>query len=217
MVDFVDIQFIEVLKDVLVVVIYGFCVVNGVVLVIIKGGCLEIFVCVIVDVYIGVQMVVKYIDVMDGNQFCDLVKVIGYSLVEGLLNWNGGVGIDWQKEFYNLVMVSKVSLNVFGGNKILIYNFLGSYFNQDGIVNIIGYEVWNICFKNIFFFFNNYLCMGIMLMMKFYKKKYEDVLYIFVLIVVFMWNVYGEDGIWGVVLEWIRGDNFVGWIEVYDY
>lgn len=47
------------------------------------------------DAYTGVQMVAKYIDVMDGNQLRDLAKATGYSSAEGLLNWNGGAGTDW--------------------------------------------------------------------------------------------------------------------------
>ena len=59
--------------------------------------------------------------------------------------------------------------------------------------------------------------MGTTLMMKFYKKKYEDVSYTSALTAVPMWNVYGEDGTWGVAPEWTRGDNPVGWTEAYDY
>ena len=113
-----------------------------------------------VDAYTGVQMVAKYIDVMDGNQLRDLAKATGYSSAEGLLNWNGGAGTDWQKELYNSAMVSKVSLNVSGGNKTSTYNLSGSYLNQDGIVNTTGYEAWNIRAKNTFSFFNNHLRMG---------------------------------------------------------
>ena len=114
-------------------------------------------------------------------------------------------------------MVSKVSLNVSGGNKTSTYNLSGSYLNQDGIVNTTGYEAWNIRAKNTFSFFNNHLRMGTTLMMKFYKKKYEDVSYTSALTAVPMWNVYGEDGTWGVAPEWTRGDNPVGWTEAYDY
>ena len=53
-------------------------------------------------------------------------------------------------------MVSKVSLNVSGGNKTSTYNLSGSYLNQDGIVNTTGYEAWNIRAKNTFSFFNNH-------------------------------------------------------------
>ena len=51
-------------------------------------------------------------------------------------------------------MVSKVSLNVSGGNKTSTYNLSGSYLNQDGIVNTTGYEAWNIRAKNTFSFIN---------------------------------------------------------------
>ena len=213
MVDPADIQSIEVLKDASAAAIYGSRAANGVVLVTTKGGRLETPARVTVDAYTGVQMVAKYIDVMDGNQLRDLAKATGYSSAEGLLNWNGGAGTDWQKELYNSAMVSKVSLNVSGGNKTSTYNLSGSYLNQDGIVNTTGYEAWNIRAKNTFSFFNNHLRMGTTLMMKFYKKKYEDVSYTSALTAVPMWNVYGEDGTWGVAPEWTRGDNPVGWTE----
>ena len=212
-----DIGQIDVLKDASAAAIYGSRAANGVVLVTTKGGRLETSARVTVDAYTGVQMVAKYIDVMDGNQLRDLAKATGYSSAEGLLNWNGGAGTDWQKELYNSAMVSKVSLNVSGGNKTSTYNLSGSYLNQDGIVNTTGYEAWNIRAKNTFSFFNNHLRMGTTLMMKFYKKKYEDVSYTSALTAVPMWNVYGEDGTWGVAPEWTRGDNPVGWTEAYDY
>ncbi len=150
MVDPADIQSIEVLKDASAAAIYGSRAANGVVLVTTKGGRLETSARVTVDAYTGVQMVAKYIDVMDGNQLRDLAKATGYSSAEGLLNWNGGAGTDWQKELYNSAMVSKVSLNVSGGNKTSTYNLSGSYLNQDGIVNTTGYEAWNIRAKNTF-------------------------------------------------------------------
>lgn len=215
MVDPADIQSIEVLKDASAAAIYGSRAANGVVLVTTKGGRLETSARVTVDAYTGVQMVAKYIDVMDGNQLRDLAKATGYSSAEGLLNWNGGAGTDWQKELYNSAMVSKVSLNVSGGNKTSTYNLSGSYLNQDGIVNTTGYEAWNIRAKNTFSFFNNHLRMGTTLMMKFYKKKYEDVSYTSALTAVPMWNVYGEDGTWGVAPEWKAEHVFVigldGW------
>ena len=95
MVDPADIQSIEVLKDASAAAIYGSRAANGVVLVTTKGGRLETPARVTVDAYTGVQMVAKYIDVMDGNQLRDLAKATGYSSAEGLLNWNGGAGTDW--------------------------------------------------------------------------------------------------------------------------
>ena len=83
------------MKDASAAAIYGSRAANGVVLVTTKGGRLETPARVTVDAYTGVQMVAKYIDVMDGNQLRDLAKATGYSSAEGLLNWNGGAGTDW--------------------------------------------------------------------------------------------------------------------------
>ena len=90
-----DVESIQILKDASAAAIYGSRAANGVVLVTTKGGRLETPARVTVDAYTGVQMVAKYIDVMDGNQLRDLAKATGYSSAEGLLNWNGGAGTDW--------------------------------------------------------------------------------------------------------------------------
>ena len=114
MVDPSDIQSIEVLKDASAAAIYGSRAANGVILITTKGGHLESPTRVSVDAYTGVQTVSKYIDVMDGNELRDFAKTTGYTTAEGLLNWNGGKGTDWQKELYSTALVSKVGLNVSG-------------------------------------------------------------------------------------------------------
>lgn len=216
MVDPSDIQSIEVLKDASAAAIYGSRAANGVVLITTKGGRLETPTHISIDAYTGVQMVAKYIDMMDGNQLRDLAKATGYSSAEGLLNWKGGAGTDWQKELYNNAMVNKISLNVSGGSKTSTYNVSGSYLKQDGIVKTTGYEAWNIRTKNTFSFFNNHLRIGSTLMMKFYKKDYEEGAYTDALMAVPMWKPYDENGAWGVAPEWTRGTNPVGSAEAND-
>lgn len=107
-------------------------------------------------------------------------------------------------------MVSKVGLNVSGGNKTATYNVSGSYLNQDGIVKTTGYETWNIRVKNTFSMFNNHVRLGSTLMMKFWKKDYEDVSYISALTAVPQWTPYDETGEWAYAPSWTRGDNPVG-------
>ena len=216
MVDPSDIQSIEVLKDASASAIYGSRAANGVVLITTKGGKLETPTRVSVDAYAGVQTVAKYIDVMDGNQLRDFAKQTGYTTADELLNWNGGAGTDWQKELYNQAMVSKVGLNVSGGNKTSTYNLSGSYLKQDGIVKTTGYEAWNIRSKNTFSLFNNHLRMGSTLMMKFWKKNFEDVSFVSALKAVPQWDVYNDKGKWAEAPAWTRGDNPVGWTEAYD-
>ena len=217
MVDPADIQSIEVLKDASAAAIYGSRAANGVILITTKGGHLETPTKITVDAYSGVQTVAKYIDVMDGNQLRDFAKTTGYSTTEGLINWAGGAGTDWQKELYNTAMVSKVGLNVSGGNKTSTYNISGSYLNQDGIVNTTGYEAWNIRAKNTFSLFNNHVRMGSTILMKFWQKDYEDVSYTSALTAVPQWAPYDENGEWAQAPSWTRGDNPVGWSEAHDY
>ena len=216
MVDPADIQSIEVLKDASAAAIYGSRAANGVVLITTKGGRLETPTRVSVDAYAGVQTVAKYIDVMDGNELRDFAKKTGYSNDPGLLNWNGGKGTNWQKELYNPAMVSKVGLNVSGGNKTSTYNVSASYLKQDGIVHTTGYEAWNIRSKNTFSLFNNHLRMGSTVMMKFWKKDYESMSFVSALKAVPQWAPYNEDGSWQKSPDWTRGDNCVGWAEAYD-
>lgn len=217
MVDPSDIQSIEVLKDASAAAIYGSRAANGVVLITTKGGHLEMPTKVQVDAYTGVQTVAKYIDVMDGNDLREFAKTNGYSNAEELLNWNGGPGTDWQKELYRKAMVSKVNLNVSGGTKTATFNLSGSYLNQEGIVNTTGYEAWNLRAKNTFSLFNNHVRLGSTILMKLWKKDFDDVSYTSALTAVPQWNVYDETGKWGQAPYWTRGDNPVGWTEAYDH
>lgn len=216
MVDPSDIQSIEVLKDASSAAIYGSRAANGVVLITTKGGKKETPTRVEVNAYTGIQSVAKYIDVMDGNQLRDFSKATGYSDNTELLGWNGGAGTDWQKELYRTAMVSKVGLNVSGGNKTSTYNISGSYLNQEGIVKTTGYEAWNIRAKNTFSLFDNHLRMGSTILIRLWNKKYEDASYTAALTAVPQWKAYDENGDWGKAPTWTRGDNPVGWAEAYD-
>lgn len=216
MVDPADIQSLEVLKDASAASIYGSRAANGVVLITTKGGRLEMPTRVTVDAYTGIQTVAKYIDVMDGNELRDFAKMTGYSTADELINWNGGKGTDWQKELYSTAMVSKVGLNVSGGNKTSTYNLSGSYLKQDGIVKNSGYEAWNIRAKNTFSLFNNHVRMGSTIMLKFWQKELGTVSYTSPLSAVPMWKPYDENGVWGVAPNWTRGDNPVGSAEAND-
>lgn len=217
MVDPADIQSIEVLKDASAAAIYGSRAANGVVLITTKGGRKETPTRVSVDAYTGIQTVAKYMDAMDGNEFRDFCKQSGMSNAEELLNWQGK-GTDWQKELFQTAVVSKVGMNVTGGNKTSSYNVSGSYLNQNGIVKTTGYEAWNIRAKNDFSLFNNHVRVGSTVMLKMWKQDWEDVSYTSALTAVPQWNVRDENGEWGKSPSWIKGgDNPVGWTETHDY
>lgn len=216
MVDPSDIQSIEVLKDASAAAIYGSRAANGVVLITTKGGKLETPTRITVDGYAGIQNVAKYIDVMDGNELRDFAKTTGYSSADGLIGWSGGKGTDWQKELYRTAFISKVGVNVSGGNKTSVYDLSGSYLKQEGIVKTTDYEAWNIRSKNSFSLFDNHVRLGSTVMLKMWRKDYDDVSYTSALTAVPQWNVYNENGDWGKAPTWSRGENPVGWVEAYD-
>lgn len=216
MVDPADIQSIDVLKDASAAAIYGSRAANGVVIVTTKGGKRETPTRVEINAYTGVQTIAKYVDMMDGNELRDFARQTGYSNSAELLDWDGGAGTDWQKALYRTAMVSKVGLNVSGGNKTATFNVSGSYLNQEGIVKTTGYEAWNIRAKNDFSLFNNHVRVGSTILMKIWKKKYDSVSQTSTLIAVPQWNVYDAEGNWAPGPSWARGDNPVGIAEAYD-
>lgn len=82
-INFEDIGQIDVLKDVLVVVVYGVCVVNGVVIIIIKKGKIGKFV-INFSVKVGFVIKVNYKEVYDGDgymKYCeDWYKIVIYGM-----------------------------------------------------------------------------------------------------------------------------------------
>ncbi len=216
MVDPADIQSIEVLKDASSAAIYGSRAANGVILITTKSGRLKMPTRVSVDAYSGIQSVAKYIDVMTGDQLREFSKSTGYSTSEDIINWNKGRGTDWQRELYHNAVISKVGINASGGNETSTYNLSASYLNQDGIMKTTGYDTWNVRAKNTFSLFDNHLRLGSTVLMKMWRKDFDDISSTSALTAVPMWDPYDSDGKWGQAPSWTRGDNPVGWVEAYD-
>ncbi|MBP3518976.1 MAG: TonB-dependent receptor [Parabacteroides sp.] len=215
-----DIQNIEVLKDASAAAIYGSRAANGVVLITTKGGHLDTPTRIELNAYTGIQSVENKLDVMNGDQFRDFCKATNYCSDPALLNWSGA-GTNWQDELFRTAMISKVGLNISGGNKTSTYNLSGNYTNQKGIVKTTGYESWNIRAKNTFSLFNNHVRLGSTVLLKLWNKDYDDLSYSQLAIAVPQWDVYDNNaslGRWGYAPEWSKGgDNVVGWVEAHDY
>lgn len=221
-----DIQSINVLKDASAAAIYGSRAANGVVLITTKGARRDMPTQVEVSAYTGVQTVAKTIDVLDGNQLRDVCKQYGLAQdYPDLVNWEGK-GTDWQKELYRTAAVHKVAMNVSGGSKSAAFNVSASYLKQNGIVKTTGYEAWNIRNKNTFYLFNNHVRVGNTILLKMWKKDWDNQGYTSVLraepmMPVYDNGTYGDNkdykGHWGVIPAWARQtDNPVGYVEAYD-
>ncbi len=141
-----DIESMEILKDAAATAIYGSRGSNGVVLITTKRGKLG-KARINFDAYTGVQTVSKTMDVLNGQQFSDLITDELNNRNPSLINnppYNGGaldvtgINTDYQDEIFQKAPISSYTLSVTGADeKMATYLSLG-YFTQEG--TIIGQE-----------------------------------------------------------------------------
>lgn len=131
-----DIESIEILKDASATAIYGSRGANGVVLITTKrghaGGASTSF-----DVYHGIQQISHKVDVLDAEQFANLVN-------DAKLNANAtpiyvnpknlGKGTDWQDAILRIAPIGSYQVSVSGGDEKTKYALSGGYFTQQGII-----------------------------------------------------------------------------------
>ncbi|AQG82369.1 SusC/RagA family TonB-linked outer membrane protein [Spirosoma montaniterrae] len=145
-----DIESIDILKDAAAAAIYGARGSNGVVLITTKRGrsgkARFNF-----DAYTGVQSVTKKLDLLNGDQFVELLR-------ESLTNRGRnpltefpfsevkptGINTNWQDEIFRTAPISNYNLSVAGGNdKVSTFASLG-YFRQQGTVIGQDYKRYNL-------------------------------------------------------------------------
>uniref|UniRef100_UPI0035930B63 SusC/RagA family TonB-linked outer membrane protein n=1 Tax=Persicitalea sp. TaxID=3100273 RepID=UPI0035930B63 len=145
-----DIESIDILKDAAAAAIYGARGSNGVVLITTKRGkagkARFNF-----DSYTGVQRVNKRLDLLNGDQFVELLR-------ESLVNRGRnpltetpfnqvtptGINTDWQDQIFRTAPISNYNLSVAGGNeRVSTFASLG-YFNQKGTVIGQAYQRYNL-------------------------------------------------------------------------
>ncbi len=132
-----DIQSVEVLKDAASSSIYGARAANGVILITTKSGTDGKF-SVTYSGYVGIQNVAKTVDVLDAEQYQNLMASAG---LNNLLaqpfeaNEIPANNTDWQKELYSEnVPIELHEISMTGGNDKSSFAASVSYFNQEGII-----------------------------------------------------------------------------------
>ncbi|MEO6820261.1 MAG: TonB-dependent receptor, partial [Ginsengibacter sp.] len=131
-----DIESIEILKDASATAIYGSRGANGVVLITTKRGRAGKG-SVNFDSYYGLQEISHKVNVLDAEQFANLVN-------DAKLNANAtpiyvnpknlGKGTDWQNELLRTAPMASYQLSFSGGDEKTKYAISGGYFTQDGII-----------------------------------------------------------------------------------
>lgn len=128
-----DIESTEILKDASAAAIYGTRAANGVVMITTKKGSADKS-SITYDMYEGVQVVGKKIDLLSGDQYLALRDTMGIASEVAETN------TDWQDEIFRKAAIRKHQLTFLGGSENLQYAVMGSYYKQEGIVKNTDYE-----------------------------------------------------------------------------
>ena len=146
-----DIESIEILKDAAAASIYGSRGSNGVVIITTKRG-EQGKAKINFDVSVGTQSVINKVDVLNGDQFLDLIKEAyanaaatnepGLPAPDFLQNESQfrGINTDWQDEIFRRASVQNYQLSASGGTENLKYFISGGYLNEAGAVIASGFE-----------------------------------------------------------------------------
>ncbi|AHM60265.1 TonB-dependent receptor plug [Flammeovirgaceae bacterium 311] len=139
-----DIESMEILKDAAATAIYGARGSNGVILITTKRG-KSGRARISLDAYSGVQTIAKTLDLLNGQQYIDVLRESITNRNPDLLNnapYNElavtGINTNYQNEIFRSAPISNYSVSVTGGaDKLSTYLSLG-YFRQQG--TIIGQD-----------------------------------------------------------------------------
>jgi TonB-dependent starch-binding outer membrane protein SusC len=143
-----DIESIDILKDASATAIYGSRGANGVVIITTKKGKADQN-TISYDVSVGVQSVIRKIDVLNAKQFASLrndalydtkpadgrFQYLTQEQIDGL-----GEGTDWQDEAFRDATVQNHQLTLTGGSQKVRYAVSGNYFDQDGIIRNTDFQ-----------------------------------------------------------------------------
>ncbi|SFU41879.1 TonB-linked outer membrane protein, SusC/RagA family [Pustulibacterium marinum] len=133
-----DIESISILKDASSAAIYGAGGANGVVLITTKKGSSEKPVFQFSS-YVGVSSVWKTLDVLNAEQYRDLMTEMGKTT-----DWSQYTNnTDWQNEIFQDAISQNYQLSVSGKQNGTQYYISGGYVNQEGAVRSAEMEKYN--------------------------------------------------------------------------
>ena len=149
-----DIASMDILKDASAAAIYGSRAANGVVLITTTSG-KKGENRIDVDIYTGVQDIVKKLDILDASGWATVNNMardnVGQERLPFAQNPESlGKGTDWQDEIYRIAPMQNYTLGASGGGESYTYSLSGGYLSQDGIMDKTTYDRWNLRLKSDF-------------------------------------------------------------------
>ena len=143
-----DIESIEILKDASATAIYGSRGANGVVLITTKRGKSGRTKVDFESSY-GVQILRHKLELMDAKEYARFVNIVRDNdglqpyFTEEQIN-NFGEGYDWQDNLFRKAPMKTIGLNVSAGTDKTQFSISGSVLNQDGIVKRSDYDRYSV-------------------------------------------------------------------------
>lgn len=144
----VDIESIEILKDASATAIYGSRGANGVVLITTKRG-KSGKTKVDFETSFTSQTLIRKLDLMNANEYAtfynkqaandNLAPYFTQAQLDGF-----GQGFDWQNLVFQKAPMKTTSLNISGGNDKTQFSVSGSFFGQDGIIKGSDYKRYSL-------------------------------------------------------------------------
>ena len=167
-----DIESINILKDASATAIYGARAANGVVLITTKRG-VRGAPRVTLNAYTGISQVAKKLDLLNADQYIDLVTEISPSFFQGARRFlpvdQGGLGYteQWartdrtkiQDEIFQNGLQQEYNLNISGGSENSVYSVSGTYTDMDAITKGYNYARF-ILTANMEFTIRKYIKIG---------------------------------------------------------
>jgi TonB-dependent starch-binding outer membrane protein SusC len=157
-----DIQDMQILKDASSAAIYGYKASNGVILITTKGGRYNRNATISYSGYYGVQAANNVVKMANAEQFVNFANESGSSVeiasVQAAIARYGrsrvnpnlpDVNTDWYKEALRRAPIMNHEVSVDGGSDKISYSVGGSYFTQDGILDMksSSYKRYNLRVK----------------------------------------------------------------------
>ncbi len=140
-----DIKSIEILKDASATAIYGARGANGVILITTKrgnaGGGFSL------DAFTGIQEIPEFIDVLNGQQYAEMVNEAQAINGEAPIYENPaaiGEGTDWQRLIAQTGYVQNVTASFNGGSEKTKAYVSANYYNQTGVIRETGFNRYQL-------------------------------------------------------------------------
>lgn len=143
-----DIESIEVLKDASATAIFGSRGANGVVLITTKGGASG-RTNVHLESNFGIQSLRRKMDMMNAREYAEFYNIVamndgwGEAFSQQEVE-SFGDGFDWQDFVFRSAPIQNHNITVNGGNDKTQFSFSGSIFNEEGIIQNSGYDRYSL-------------------------------------------------------------------------